>query len=83
MIITGNTRRVLDVSDKYDIYERERNILADLPKAYGKPQKFRFYKRTENNIKPINRENPITAIKKCHQTLWGGGREGSADKNLD
>ncbi len=74
VIIAGGTRRVLDVSDKFGALEREQNILADLPKAYGKPQEFRFYKGTENDIKPVPREDLITAIKKCHQTLWGGGR---------
>ena len=74
VIIAGATRRVLDVSDKYGALEREQNILADLPKAYGKPQEFRFYKGTEYDIKPVDREDLISAIKKCHQTLWGGGR---------
>lgn len=74
VIIAGGTRKVLDVSDKFGILEREKNIIADLPKAYGKPQEFRFYKGTENDIKPVNRNDLIIAIKKCHQTLWGGGR---------
>jgi len=74
IIIAGSTRRVLDVSDKYGAFEREQNILADLPKAYGKPQEFRFYKGTENDIKAVERQDLISAIKKCHQTLWGGGR---------
>lgn len=74
VIIAGGTRRVLDVSDKYGAFEREQNILADLPHAYGKPQEFRFYKGTDNDIKPVSREDLIAAIKKCHQTLWGGGR---------
>ena len=74
VIIAGGTRRVLDVSDKFGALEREQNILADLPRAYGKPQEFRFYKGTENDIKPVAREDLIAAIKKCHQTLWGGGR---------
>ena len=75
MIVAGTTRRVLDVSDKYGAMERDQNILADLPKAYGKPQEFRFYKGDENNdIKPVSREDLISTIKKCHQTLWGGGR---------
>lgn len=74
VIIAGGTRRVLDVSDKYGAFEREQNILADLPRAYGKPQEFRFYKGTDNDIKPVSREDLIAAIKKCHQTLWGGGR---------
>lgn len=74
VIIAGVTRRVLDVTDKYGTYERELNIIADLPKAYGKPQEFRFYKGTDNDIKEVEREDLISAIKKCHQTLWGGGR---------
>lgn len=45
-----------------------------MPKAYGKPQEFRFYKGTENDIKKVDREDLISAIRKCHQTLWGGGR---------
>lgn len=81
VIIAGGTRRVLDVSDKFGAFEREQNILADLPKAYGKPQAFRFYKggvnekgETVSDITPVAREDLISAIKKCHQTLWGGGR---------
>ena len=81
VIIAGATRRVLDVSDKFGALEREQNILADLPKAYGKPQEYRFYKGGVNekgeavsDIAPVAREDLITAIKKCHQTLWGGGR---------
>lgn len=74
VIVAGGTRRVLDVSDQFGAFEREQNILADLPKAYGKPQEFRFYKGTENDIQPVAREDLIVAIKKCHQTLWGGGR---------
>lgn len=81
VIIAGGTRRVLDVTDKFGAFEREQNILADLPKAYGKPQEYRFYKgginqKGENatDIAPVARENLIIAIKKCHQTLWGGGR---------
>ena len=74
VIVAGSTRRTLDVSDKFGAFEREQNILADLPKAYGKPQEFRFYKGAENDIQPVAREDLIVAIKKCHQTLWGGGR---------
>jgi len=75
VIVAGSTRRVLDVSDQYGAMEREQNILADLPKAYGKPQDFRFYKGDkDNDIQPVTREELIVAIRKCHNTLWGGGR---------
>ena len=65
VIIAGGTRRVLDVTDKFGALEREQNILADLPHAYGKPQEFRFYKGSENDIKPVDREDLIAAIKRC------------------
>lgn len=75
LIVAGTTRRVLDVSDKYGAMERESNILADLPKAYGKPQEFRFQKGDkDNDIQPVSRETLIATISKCHNTLWGGGR---------
>lgn len=80
-IVAGKTRRVLDVSDQFGIFEREQNIIADLPKAYGKPQEFRFYKGGVNkngeeasDIHEVSRQDLIATIKKCHQTLWGGGR---------
>lgn len=75
LIVAGNTRRVLDVSDRYGALEREHNILADLPKAYGKPQDFRFHKGDKNNdIRSVSREMLMMTISKCHNTLWGGGR---------
>lgn len=81
VIIAGGTRRVLDVSDKFGALEREQNIVADLPKTYGKPQEYRFYKGGINDkgekvsdIEPVERGDLISVIKKCHQTLWGGGR---------
>lgn len=76
VIIAGATRRVLDFSDdSTGILERENNIIADLPKAYGKPQAFRFYrggeytdvdgkKKKAPDIQPVAREDLITAIKK-------------------
>lgn len=73
-VVAGQTRRFLDFSPKYGILEREVNIVADLPKRYGKPAEFRFKKGTKDDIRPVDRENLIAAIKKCHQTLWGGGR---------
>ena len=46
---------------------------------------YRFYKggiykdsdgkqKSAPDIKDVNREDLIAAIKKCHNTLWGGGR---------
>jgi type I restriction enzyme M protein len=73
-VIAGQTRRFLDFTEKYGVLEREANIIADLPKQYGKPEEWRFRKATKDDIQPVSKETLIATIKKCHQTLWGGGR---------
>ncbi len=73
-VIAGQTRRFLDFTEKYGVLEREANIIADLPKQYGKPEEWRFKKGTNEDIQPVSKETLIATIKKCHQTLWGGGR---------
>lgn len=86
-VVAGRTRQFFDCSDKFGILEREKNIIADLPQQYGKPLEYRFYKggirfedakRTKRvnapDIQAVTKEELIAAIRKCHQTLWGGGK---------
>lgn len=74
-VVAGMTRRFLDFSEKYAVLEREANIIADLPRRYGEPEEYRFRKGDPNNdIQPVSKETLIAAIKKCHQTLWAGGK---------
>lgn len=76
-VIAGTTRRFLDFSPKYGILERDANVVADLPADYGKPPAYKYRKGVSSewqDIKPVSKGELITAIKKCHQTLWGGGR---------
>jgi type I restriction enzyme M protein len=85
-VVAGMTRRFLrfDDSKKYPPGERDKNVLADVPIRYGKPPAWRFYKggfRTENGVQvsasdlpAIPREELRAAIRKCHQSLWEGGR---------
>ncbi|MBM4447366.1 MAG: restriction endonuclease subunit M [Chloroflexi bacterium] len=73
-VVAGQTRRFLDFSEKYGVLEREANIIADLPRQYGKPEEWRFFKGTKDDIQPVSKETLIATIRKCHQTLWGGGR---------
>ncbi len=57
--------------------ERDRNVIADLPAGYGQPPVYKYRKGVSNewqDIKPVSKGELIAAIKKCHQTLWGGGR---------
>ena len=68
-------RDVPTTNGRAQVLEREANIIADLPRIYGKPEEYRFYKGDPNNdIQPVSKEALIGAIKKCHQTLWAGGK---------
>jgi type I restriction enzyme M protein len=76
-VVAGGTRKFLDCADKYGALERDKNIVADLPTNYGKPPEYKYRKGVSNewqDIKPVSKGELIAAIKKCHQTLWGGGR---------
>ncbi len=74
MVVAGLTRRSLDFTEAYGVLERDKNIIADIPIRYGKPQEYKYYKGGDLDIAPVSKENLISAIRKCHQTLWGGGR---------
>lgn len=75
-VIAGQTRAFYDCSDKFGALEREANIIADLPAQYGKPEEFKYYKNCypKPDIAAVTRDDLIKTIRKCHQTLWGGGR---------
>ena len=74
MVAAGATRRAFDFTGKYGVLEREENIIADLPLQYGKPEEFKYHKGGSLDIREVSKDELIAAIKKCHQTLWGGGR---------
>jgi type I restriction enzyme M protein len=74
MVLAGRTRRAFDFTGKYGALEREKNIIADLPLRYGKPEEYKYHKGSALDIQPVNKEVLIKAIQKCHQTLWGGGK---------
>ena len=72
--IAGLTRRLLRF-DKYPSGERDRNHLTDIPVRYGNPPEWRFYKNAKGqDLAAVPREDLRAAIRKCHQTLWEGGR---------
>jgi type I restriction enzyme M protein len=76
-VVSGLTRRWLrfDDSKKYPAGERDRNVMTDIPFRYGKPPEWRFYKNTNGkDLIAVPREELRSAIRKCHQTLWEGGR---------
>ena len=72
--IAGRTRRLLRF-DKFPPGERDRNHLTDIPMNYGSPPPWRFYKNKRGqDLSAVPREELRAAIRKCHQTLWEGGR---------
>lgn len=75
-VVAGATRRFLDCDDKkFGALERDKNVVADLPLNYGKPPEYKYRKGVSSewqDIKPVAKGELIAAIKKCHQTLWGG-----------
>ena len=75
-VVAGQTRAFYDCSDKFGVLEREANIVADMPIQYGKPEEFKYYKNAfpKPDIGAVSRDGLIKTIRKCHQTLWGGGR---------
>jgi type I restriction enzyme M protein len=77
MVVAGTTRRVLDVVN-YAIGERSSNVVADLPVAYQPPEAFRFAKSgiasDPDDIQRVSRDEMISILRKCHDTLWGGRR---------
>lgn len=73
-VVAGLTRRFLDFSGTFGALEREKNVIADLPAEYGKPEEFKYRKGTAVDIEPVSKETLILAIRKSHQTLWSGGR---------
>ena len=84
--IAGMTRRLLRFDDpkKFPAGERDRNVIADIAVRYGRLPAWRFYKggyRIEkgeriaaSDLPAVPREELRAAIRKCHQTLWEGGR---------
>lgn len=74
IVVAGNTKKAFGVSG-FPPQEREKNIVADIPVKYGKTPKYRFIKADkEKDLKEVSRNELITALEKCHDTIWQGGR---------
>jgi type I restriction enzyme M protein len=73
-VVAGTTRRFFDFI-KHKAQERQKNIIADLPVRYDKPPEYRFTKGVAGkDLAAVPREELRAAIRKCHQTLWEGGK---------
>ena len=72
-VVAGRTRRLLRF-DRFPPGERDKNHVTDIPIKYGRPPEWRFYKNGDHDLAAVSREELRAAIRKCHQTLWEGGR---------
>lgn len=73
MVIAGNKELCFNVKD-YPSGERENNIISDLPVRFGEPPKYKYYKQAKKDLKIVERGELIQAFKKCHDTIWQGGK---------
>lgn len=73
-VVAGNTKTAFDISG-FKPSERERNVIADIPVKYGKAPKYKFIKGDKaKDLKTVSREDLISALEKCHDTVWQGGK---------
>lgn len=73
-VVAGNTKTAFDVAG-FKPNERERNVIADIPVKFGKAPKFKFRKgEQKSELRVVSREELISALEKCHDTVWQGGK---------
>ncbi len=74
IVVAGTTRTAFDVAG-FKPSEREKNVISDIPKRYGKAPKYRFIKGNPiNDIKIVSKGELIKALQKSHNTVWQGGK---------
>ncbi|MDD5071779.1 MAG: N-6 DNA methylase [Patescibacteria group bacterium] len=72
--VAGNTRRALE-TEKWNDKTPEKAIITDIPISYGKIEEFRYKKGDPNwDLKVLDKQELIRALKKSHDTLWAGGK---------
>ena len=63
--------------------ERSKNVISEIPTSYGKISEYRFKKTKDkekkNSLKIVSREELISTLEKCHQTVWQGGKLNPSD----
>ena len=73
-VVAGITKTAFDVSG-FKPSEREKNVISDIPKKYGKTPKYKFIKgEADKELKEVSREELIRALEKSHDTVWQGGK---------
>ncbi|MCK5466138.1 N-6 DNA methylase [Candidatus Parcubacteria bacterium] len=72
--VAGNTRRAME-TEKWNDKTPEKATITDIPISYGKIEEFRYKKGDSNwDLKVLEKQELIRALKKSHDTLWAGGK---------
>lgn len=72
--VAGNTRRAME-TEKWNDKTPEKATITDIPISYGKIEEFRYKKGDLNwDLKVLDKQELIRALKKSHDTLWAGGK---------
>lgn len=73
-VVAGITKTAFDVAG-FKPKEREKNVISDIPKKYGRTPKYKFVKgEPDKELKVVSKDELISALQKCHDTVWQGGR---------
>lgn len=74
VVVAGNTKKAFDVAG-FPASEREKNVIADIPVKFGKAPKYRYIAGDKDKeLKTVSRDELITSLEKCHDTVWQGGK---------
>jgi len=73
-VVAGTTKTAFDVAG-FKPKEREKNVISDISAKYGRVPKYKFVKgEPKEELKVVSKEELISALEKCHDTVWQGGR---------
>ncbi len=74
VVVAGITKTAFDVAG-FKPSERSKNVIADIPTKFGKAPRYRFIKGDPaKDLHIVSREELISALEKCHDTIWEAGK---------
>jgi len=78
-MVSGNIRTFYDAAN-FPARERFKNIIADLPICFGKPQEWKYKKGDEKwDLAKANTSQLISIFNNCHDLIWEGGKKNPAE----
>ena len=78
-MVSGDVRYVYDVQN-FPSRERKKNIIADFPIRFGKPQDWKFKKGDPNwELAKANTSQLMSIFSNSHDIIWEGGKKNPAE----